>query len=68
MIFFEREALRKVAVSAFNAAAAYAVAHVSGHYGVTIDPTQFAAALFVAAEYARHLLAAKFPAAAPWIS
>ena len=68
LAFFEREAARKVLVSAVNFAAAWAVAHASGRFGISVDQVQLAASLFAGAEFIRHTLAIKYPGLAPWIS
>lgn len=60
-------AVRKVAVTAVSLSVAWAMAHVSGHWGITVDPQALTAALFTGLEYARQLIAVKYPDLAPWL-
>ena len=68
LFIFEKAALRRMALSTVNLAAAWAVANVSGRFGVTISQPELVAGIFAGAEYIRHWAAIRYPGLAPWLS
>lgn len=63
-----KRVLSKIAVSSANAGAALLCAHLSGHYGVTINQAELAAAFMAALEAIRHYLVERFPQKLAWLS
>jgi hypothetical protein len=67
MMVFERAALKRAAQSVVKMGVAWAVAHVSGRWGVTIDPVQLGGAAYVGLTYIAHAAAVRYPVLAPWL-